>query len=425
MVLMSDRDENALEPVELIKQSGAVLRVGRAMLTSGTGSYRVKTAMDQVAHAFGLDRHEAHVTLTEITGTSYRGPIFRTEVAEVHSMGVNSNKIKLLTELVNGLKPGATPVQVMSAVDRIDATPPLYPGWGNALAAGVACGAFSYLNNGGALEVATVIVAAGLGQYVRRFFLHRKFNQFAAAMVAAAVACLVYLGQVTLIEALSTSMQSHEAGYISAVLFLVPGFPLVTGALDLAKLDFSAGVARTAYALMILTSAGLSVWAVSWMVGLSPDPVPPADLPWIITLVLRLIAGWFGVLGFALMFNSPWRMAVGAATIGMIANTLRLELATAGVAIQAATMIATFCVGLMAAVVAPRLKVPRITISVPAVVIMVPGAAAYRSLFGFNNGDVEMAVTNGATAVFVIISIAVGLAAGRIVTDRAWAYERG
>ena len=145
---MSVRDENALEPVELIKQSGAVLRAGRAILTSGTGSCRVKTAMDQVAHAFGLDRHEAHVTITEITGTSYRGPIFHTEVAEVHSMGVNSNKIKLLTELVNGLKPGATPDHVMSAVDRIDATPPLYPGWMNALSAGVACGAFSYLNNG-------------------------------------------------------------------------------------------------------------------------------------------------------------------------------------------------------------------------------------------------------------------------------------
>ncbi len=425
MVPMSVRDENALEPVGLIKQSGAVLRVGRAMLTSGTGSYRVKTAMDQVAHAFGLDRHEAHVTLTEITGTSYRGPIFRTEVAEVHSMGVNSNKIKMLTDMVNGLKPGATPDEVMSAVDRIDATPPLYPGWMNALSAGVACGAFSYLNNGRLFEVIAVTIAASLGQYVRRIFLHRKVNQFAAAMVAASVACLAYLGILLLVEAVSGSAQSHEAGYISAVLFLVPGFPLVTGALDLAKLDFSAGVARVAYALMILTSAGLSVWAVSWAVGLTPTPVPPADLAWFVTLFFRLVASWFGVLGFALMFNSPWRMAIGAATIGMIANTLRLELATAGMAIQAATMIATFGVGLMAAVVAPRLKVPRITISVPSVVIMVPGVAAYRCLLGLNNGDVQTAVTSGATAVFVVISIAVGLAAGRILTDPAWAYEKG
>jgi uncharacterized membrane protein YjjP (DUF1212 family) len=420
-----ERNENALEPVELIKQSGAVLRVGRAMLTSGTGSYRVKTAMDQVAQSFGLDRHEAHVTLTEITGTSYRGPIFRTEVAEVHSMGVNSNKIKMLTELVNGLRPGSTPEQVNAAVDQIDATPPLYPGWANAAFAGVACGAFSYLNNGRAFEIAAVTVAAALGQYVRRIFLHRRFNQFAAAMVAAAVACLAYLGIILAVQAVGSGAQSHEAGYISAVLFLVPGFPLVTGALDLAKLDFSAGVARTAYALMVLISAGLSVWAVSWLVGLSPDAIPPADLPYLVTLGLRMVASWFGVLGFALMFNSPWRMAIGAATIGMVANVLRLELAGTGVAIQAATMLATLVVGLLAARVAPALKVPRITVSVPAVVIMVPGAAAYRAVLGLNNGDVQTAVTSGATAVFVVISIAVGLAAGRILTDRAWAYERG
>jgi hypothetical protein len=42
---MSVPDENALEPVELIKQSGAVLRVGHAMIRSGTGSCLVKTAV--------------------------------------------------------------------------------------------------------------------------------------------------------------------------------------------------------------------------------------------------------------------------------------------------------------------------------------------------------------------------------------------
>jgi len=425
MVPMPSRDENALEPVELIRQSGAVLRVGRAMLTSGTGSFRVKTAMDQVARAFGLDRHEAHVTLTEITGTSYRGPIFRTEVAEVHSMGVNSNKLLKLTELVNGLKPGATPEQVMAAVDEIDRTPALYPAWANALFAGVACGAFGYLNNFGLIEVLGITASAALGQYVRRFFLHRKINQFAVTMLAAAVACLAYLAFLTAIDLAGGTGASHEAGYIAAVLFLVPGFPLVTGALDLAKLDFSAGVARTSYALMVLTSAGLAVWAVSWITGLTPVPAPPPEAPYLLTLGLRLLASGLGVLGFALMFNSPLRMALGAAAIGMVANTLRLELATAGVAVQAATMVATFVVGLLAAWVAPRLKVPRITVSVPAVVIMVPGAAAYRAVVALNNGDSQTAVTSGAQAVFVVISIAVGLAAGRILTDREWRYEKG
>src|SRR5665811_1318742 len=107
-VRMTTSGDEALEPVELIRKSGAVLRMGKAMLSSGTGSYRVKTAMQQVARALGLDRHEAHVTLTEITTTSHRGPIFRTEVAEVRSIGVNADRIARLEALAAELPPDST-----------------------------------------------------------------------------------------------------------------------------------------------------------------------------------------------------------------------------------------------------------------------------------------------------------------------------
>lgn len=416
--------EDDLEPVELIRQSGTILRVGKAMLSSGTGSYRVKTAMQQVAAALGLDRHQAHVTLTEITATSHRGPIFRTEVAEVRSIGVNAHRLEELTHLANGLRPGATVDEVNAELDRIEALRPLYAPVLNALFAAVACAAFAFLNNGGPIEVVGVFLAAGAGQALRRFSLHRHVNQFAVTGMAAAVAVLVYLGFVQALDAIGGAGQGHEAGYISAVLFLVPGFALVTGALDLAKFDFSAGVAREVYALVVLLAAGISVWAVSWLTGFAPDPAAALGIPPLVELALRLVASFLGVLGFALLFNSPLRMALAAAAIGMVANTLRLELADLGMAVQAATMVATLVVGLMAAAMAPRMRLPRITLSVPAVVIMVPGAAVYRAFVSLNNGDADVAVTAGVQAVFVVISIAFGLAAARILTDRAWGFER-
>ena len=422
---MTTSGDEALEPVELIRKSGAVLRMGKAMLSSGTGSYRVKSAMQQVARAFGLDRHEAHVTLTEITTTSHLGSIFRTEVAEVRAVGVNAHRLGELTNLANSLAPGATVEEVNRELDRIEAVRPLYAALPNAVFGAMACGAFAYLNDGGVIEVVGAFLGAGAGQFLRRYFLHRRFNQFAVTMMSAAAACLVYLGFVTVLDTwLGDATSNHQAGFVSAVLFLVPGFALVTGALDLAKMDFSAGVARTAYALIILVSAALSVWAVSWATGMSTDPIVPAAIPLWLEIVLRLVASALGVLGFALMFNSTIRMALGAAAIGMVANVLRLQLADAGVAMQAATMVATLVVGLLAAWVAPRLQIPRITVSVPAVVIMVPGAAVYRTVVGLNNGDVQVAVTSGVQAVFVVICIAIGLAAARVLTDRAWAYEQ-
>ncbi|RYV51630.1 threonine/serine exporter family protein [Pengzhenrongella frigida] len=400
------------------------MRTGQLMLSAGTGSYRVKNAMQRVALALGLDRHHAHVTLTEITATSHRGSIFRTEVTEVRSIGVNSDRLAELERLTRALPPKVTVDEVSAELDRIERKPPLYRPLLNALWSSIACGAFAFLNNGGPVEILGVLVGAGLGQYVRRAFAHRRYNQFGAAMVAAAVACLGYLAFILGLEALGVVDPRHEIGYVSAVLFLIPGFPLVTAALDLAKLDFSAGVARLTYALMILTSAALSVWAVSSLAGLSPDPVEPIVLAPVAMIALQALASFLGVLGFALMFNSPAKMALTAASIGMVANVVRIQLVDVGAAPQAGAAAAALSVGLMAAWLAPRMHVPRITVSVPAVVIMVPGAAAYRAVFFLNNGDMTQAISYGLQAGLVVVAIAIGLAGARMLTDRAWAFER-
>ncbi|WP_448062689.1 threonine/serine ThrE exporter family protein [Cellulomonas hominis] len=419
------------DELELIRQSGVALRVGRLSLSAGTGSYRVKASMARVARALGIERHEAHVTLTEITTTSHRGSSFRTEVTEVRTIGINADRLSELENLAQNVERdrertgrSVTVEAVTAELDRIAAKAPLYPAVVNALWAAIACAAFAFLNNGGPVEMTGVFVGAWLGQLVRRLLLHRGYNQFGVTMLAASVACLAYLGLVQSLHSLGATDAHHEAGYVSAVLFLIPGFPLVTGGLDLAKLDFSAGVARLTYAVVILTSAALAVWGVSIAVGLSPDPPAPMTFTPAVLLVLRLLASFLGVLGFALMFNSPWRMAVGAASVGMLANTARLMLVGAGTAPQAAAAAAALVVGLLAAVVAPRLRVPRITISVPAVVIMVPGVVAYRAVFHLSNGDTTEALAYGVQATLVVAALSIGLAVARMLTDREWAFEK-
>lgn len=414
------------DELELIRRSGVVLRVGRLSLSAGTGSYRVKASMARIAHALGIDRHEAHVTLTEITTTSHSGPSFRTEVTEVRTIGVNVDRLTELERLAGRVDAAGrvTPEEVTAELDRIADKPPLYPVLLNALWAAIACAAFSFLNSGGVIEIVGVVIGAFLGQALRRTLLHRGFNQFGVTMLSATVACLGYLGFVWLLQAADVGGIGHEAGYVSAVLFLVPGFPLVTGFLDLAKLDFSAGIARLVHALMILTSAALALWAVSLLVGLTPDPpVPPALDPGVL-LALRFVASFVGVLGFALMFNSPWRIALAAASVGMVANVLRLELVQGTVPPQAAAAVAALVVGLLAAVIAPRLDVPRITVYVPAVTIMVPGVLAYRAVFHMSNGNTVEALAFGVEAALVVAALAIGLAIARMLTDRTWAYER-
>lgn len=415
--------EESLEPVSLIKQSGVVLRMGQMMLASGTASYRVKMAMRRLAYALGLDRHEALVTLTEITATSHRGQIFRTEVAEQHVIGANADRLMRLERYADSLRPGLLVEQAHHRLNEIAASGPLYGAVANALFAGMACAGFAFLNRGGVIECSAVFIGASLGQGLRRAMHHKKFNQFGTTMLAAALASLGYLATVSGLGALGVADSGNRVGFVSAVLFLVPGFVLVTAVLDIVKMDLSAGISRMTYGVMILASAGISVWLVSLAAGLEPTPGTDWAVSGAVLVPAWALASWVACLGFALLFNSPARIALAAATVGMIANTGRIAMVDAGVVAQAAAGTAAVVVVLLSALIGPRVHVPRITLNVPAVVIMIPGFAIYGSMVDVNNGDYTAAVGTALQTIFVVMAIGVGLAVGRMLTDSRWTYD--
>lgn len=411
----------------LIQQSGVVLRAGLMSLSAGTGSYRVKETMRKIATALGIERHHAQVTLTEITSTSHRGSSFRTEVAEAHGVGVNAARIAALENLANRVRAAPAPVgvqEVNEALGAIEREPPRFGAVLNGLWAGLACAAFAFLIGGGPFEIVGALVGGWAGQIARRLLVSRHGNQFGATTVAAATACLAYLATVEAGRLIGESVAAHQAGYVAAVLFLIPGFPLVTAGLDLAKLDLSAGVARLTYAALIAVSAGLAVWAVALVLGLSPDPLPTPDLPMAALVPLQAAASFVGVAGFALMFNGTWRMAGAAGVIGMLANVLRLELVRVEIPPQAAAATAALLAGLLAAVAGPWLRIPRITLTVPSVLVMVPGVLLYRAIFAVSEGDAAAAVGTFTQAALVTIALPIGLAISRMLTDRRWAFDR-
>jgi len=90
---------------EFVNDTEAVIRLGSMLLSSGTGSYRVKRAMCDAGLALGIDRLDASVSLTEITATAHRGDNFRTVAREVYRVRVDSSRIAALEDLAH---PGAS-----------------------------------------------------------------------------------------------------------------------------------------------------------------------------------------------------------------------------------------------------------------------------------------------------------------------------
>jgi uncharacterized membrane protein YjjB (DUF3815 family) len=216
------------------------------------------------------------------------------------------------------------------------------------------------------------------------------------------------------------------------MLFVIPGFPLITGGLDMAKIDFPSGIQRVAYVLCIILMATLAGWGVAMIVHLNPTGFEPLGLnPWVNT-GLRAVTAFLGVWGFSIMFNSPQRMCLVAATIGMITDTLRLTLVDFGVPAEAGAFIGALLAGLLAAgwrtavhngLLPPHLGYPRICLTVPSIVIMVPGLYMYRAMFYLGQFDTLHALDWAFRAFMVIICLPIGLAMARVITDKSWRYD--
>ena len=170
----------------------------------------------------------------------------------------------------------------------------------------------------------------------------------------------------------------------------------------------------------MLLATGTAVWGIGSLfhATVTQTATPLFDEP--VLSIVRLVAGFVGVLGFAVLFDTPPAIALTAATLGTIANVGRLAMVDAGTTVPLAAAIAALTVGFGAFLVGDRLRAARVTITVPAVLIMVPGAAAYRAITGVIAGDTLSAIQNGFTAVFVVVALAIGLTVARVLTEREW-----
>lgn len=327
---------------------------------------------------------------------------------------------------------GITVRQAHERLDMIERRKPLYSPAFAGLASACACASFVFLLGGGPFDMIGAFVGAGLGHWLRRRLFAHHLNQFFVTFVCVAVAALACTGTLRLIGLFNPIALQHDTAYIGAMLFVIPGFPLITGGLDMAKIDFPSGVQRLTYVLCIILMATLAGWMVASIVHLNPQGFEPLGLNPVINCLLRMLFAFIGVWGFSVMFNSPQRMCLVAATIGLITDTLRLEIVDMGVPAEAGAFIGAFLAGLLASawrsavrhgLLAPHLGYPRICLTVPSIVIMVPGLYMYQAMFHLGQFDTLNALDWAFRAFMVIICLPIGLAMARVVTDKSWRYD--
>jgi uncharacterized membrane protein YjjB (DUF3815 family) len=282
-----------------------------------------------------------------------------------------------------------------------------------AAAIAVASAGFAFLNGAAVFEMIAAGIGGGVGQGVRALLSRRQLNHYAVAALSALVASGAYVLAATLAARVGLGSADHPAGFISSVLFLVPGFPLIAALFDLLQYQTVAAVSRLAYGVMILLAVAFGLSIVIELAGVDLSPQPPLALAYPLKLSLRAVASFAAGCAFAMLFNNSARAVFAVGLSAMVANELRLVLYDAGMMLAPAAFFGALAVGLVALLVDRRFHIPRIAMTVPAIVIMVPGVYAFDMIVQFNRGQMLEALQASASCGFVIGALAMGLATAR------------
>ena len=346
----------------LVEKASVIGRTGLMLLECGTGAWRVRSSMNTLSRELGVTT-TADIGLLSIEFTCFDGDQCYTQSLCLTNTGVNTSRLNRLEHFVNDFdREGKfmTGEELHSHLDEIERIHGLYSPIALGFAAALACGCFTFLLGGGIVEMLCAFCGAGIGNFVRCKLTKHHFTLFLGITASVCSASLVYAILLKLAEVLFAVSAQHEAGYICSMLFIIPGFPFITSGIDLAKLDMRSGLERLAYAILIILVA---------------------------------------------------------------TNTFRLELVSlAGFPPAVAAFLGALLSGLLASCLKSAVGYPRISVTVPSIVIMVPGLYFYRAIYNLGILSLMDSATWFADAILIIVALPLGLIFARIVTDKTFRY---
>jgi uncharacterized membrane protein YjjP (DUF1212 family) len=264
----------------------------------------------------------------------------------------------------------------------------------------------------GAQDARAVTIAAAsaaLGGAIRRGLGHAHIGPLGQVFTAALIAGLI--GGLAVQTDISSSLRLIA---VCPAMILVPGPHILNGALDLLALRIPLGFARLGYAALLLLSigTGLAVGLAAFGTGLPATP-PGRE----VALWLDVLAAGVAAASYPVYFSMPYRLIIWPVIVGALAHGLRWWVMEVwGWNVILGAFVACLFVGVVLAPVARIGHIPFAGVGFAAVVSLVPGVYVFRVIdafgalaFGATSAQVMGAISDGATAVFIVIAMAVGL----------------
>ncbi|MFA6075402.1 MAG: threonine/serine exporter family protein [Negativicutes bacterium] len=298
------------------------LLLGRILFHNGATVKRIQQSIAYLHKYFGEDQLHVLVEYDAIIITDINGDKFETKVDRAHGFSsVNIEAIVNVSKLLSSLEQQTVSAALVAEkLRKIDA-PKTGSQLVNHVVFALAGVLFGLLNRGDWWFIAVVFPAALVVSVCKTALVERHFNLYVSTLVAATTGMLTACALISFVPT-----QTALLALISPLLPLVPGLPLINGGTDILRNHNSVGLARMAFAAMMV---GVLVAAVCLPVALFPQLIAKTQL--VIHsngyyLVQDLILGGIGAVVIAKIFDAPKNLFLLFALGGALARGVRAVL---------------------------------------------------------------------------------------------------
>ncbi len=379
-----------------------LIELSRALGTYGTSAHRLEDVITVCASELGLACH-IFSTPTSVFLSIESDNDHVTYLSRIHSVEVNLSKLRRFDQLFNAVIAGKmSPYAGVRKIKEIVREDDPVPSWVQLLAFAVISACVTVFLGGGLKEIGAAsfigLIVGILGLFVGKHREHARLTEFLAGFVASLIA-----------GALSVVIGPYSPGIaiIGGIIVLLPGMTITVSMTELATRNVVSGSARLTGALMILLLMGFGVAAGNELVRVLidlPASVEPERLAAGWNMVAALISSLLLVVLFRAKWGDAWAMVL-AVFVAFYSSRFGVE----HFGLQFGVCFAGVCVGVLGNLFARAVDRPSLTVTLPGLLMLVPGSVGFRSLQSFMLNDTVGGVQTGVTVMVVGVALVVGV----------------